>query len=294
MLLLTIGMVVLLGWRNHVSYGVQEDVVAGLTDQLEELAMPGSGVSPEELAAYEREAAQLRSGLADARRQIGVDGSLLVVAGLLSTAPGMLVGLVLGAGLVGLELAGPRRTMLLAQVGRVRLAAALIATLGLVSVGLTIVSILGMGAANWFFSWLYHRPVSGLPPNLGGSSVWAIVVAVTGAWVWMLLGALAAAMSRSTLGGVICAGVFVVIDSIIARSIPGVGRFLLGPNILVIARSGGRTSSTTLLAPRVWFESWGDAFRYLAPPAAYGVVAAIALIAIGMLVWLWRTEEVIP
>ncbi|GIU98720.1 MAG: hypothetical protein KatS3mg014_0336 [Actinomycetota bacterium] len=289
-LVLLVGALILVAWRNQVSLGVQEDVVAGLDGQLEELK--SAGVSGDELAAYEGEAALLRSGLSRARQLVRLDGSLEMVSGILLTAPGMLVGLVIGAGLVGLELAGPRRTVLLAGVGRSRLALALVLSLGALSLGLAILSAIVASAANAGFSWVYHRPIGAVHVDL--ASAWAFAAGAAGLWFWALVGALAAALTHSPLGGILAAGAFVGIDSIVARGVHGIGRFLIGPNILVLARSSSRTASTALLIPRVWFESWGDGFPFLGALAASGVLMAFALSASALLTWLWNEEDVIP
>jgi len=291
--LIGVGLLSFLTWENHVSFDIETQVVAGLHATINDLVGPnGQPASRQDKAQYEEQLRRLTGGLAQAREEIQLGGAADVAAGELSTLPGLIIAMLLGAGFAAMEANGPRRTLLLARAGRTRLGVSLVLALGCVALAFALGGLIVVLIGNLFFSWLYHRPAGDLAVLLSGSSISAIGAAALALWVWQLLGVLGATLTRSALGGLLAAGAYVGVDMITAQHAPALSRILLTPNIWVMAQAASQTPAfSSELVPRIWLEQW-NVFRPFPTTVAVLIVLAFGLVTTSLFVFLSKKEAV--
>jgi len=294
--LLLVAGLTFLTWENHVSFAIETDTLRGLQQTIQQLQDPSGGpATAADKAPYVAELHQFQAGFAQARHEVQIQGSPDVAAGELTTLVGLVIGLLLGAGLVGLELGtGTRRTMILARVGRGRSSLALLLALGCLALLLAVVGFLTVVLANALFAWVYHRPEGDVVQLFSLGSLWSLAASAIALWTWSLIGALGAVLTNSVLGGLIGAIAYVGADFIAGQHVPGLSRVLLTPNAWILAQWASRTPpNSSLLVPRIWLESWG-AFRPFPNVAAALIVFAFGGLAAAALSWIWKAEDILP
>src|SRR5439155_20021066 len=112
-------------------------------------------------------------------------------------------------------------------------------------------------------------------------------------WVWELLGVLGAALARSALGSLLVVGAYVGVDMITAQHAPHLARFLLTPNIWVMAQAASQTPAhSSQLVVRIWLEQWG-VFHPFATPLAVVIVAAFGAAAGSLFLLVSKRDDVL-
>lgn len=287
---LSVAVIVLL-WRNHVSLDVMRDTLKNFADVVAEIR--SDGAPTETVQAYETEYASMQVSLEQSIGATTILGSARVVFGLMTSGPGALVGLIIGAASVGIELSsGFMRTQLLAGVSRQRFVVLkVVAWLQMAALSLATAIVLG-ALATVFFDWLYHRPIA-----FGTLSIGVFLTGAIGALavvlVWASIAGLATYLTRSTIGGVVIGGGYLLLDAVVSQNVQPFTNKLLTSNIWRITGvvGGSPPGSESMAFNRVWFENY--TFYTLSTVEASLVIGAFIAGAFALMYVAVRGDDVV-